>query len=111
MLNLQEKYETETKGKLCRVGLVAAMIGVSIGRAQADVIKTESFEMKSAAETYTDAMDPAIDHFLINQPGQALVVHGGWSVWYRNTRNSVGLTDGDVFGVGQSGPSAWSDGQ
>ena len=77
------------------------MIGTSIGRSQADVIKMESFEMKSDAETYTDPMDPAIDHFLVNQPGQALVVYAGWSAWYRNTRNGVGLTDGDVFGVGK----------
>lgn len=111
MLNLQEKYDQETKGKLCRVGLVAGMIGTSIGRSQADVIKMESFEMKSDAETYTDPMDPAIDHFLVNQPGQALVVYAGWSAWYRNTRNGVGLTDGDVFGVGQNGPTAWADGQ
>ena len=81
MLNLQEKYDQETKGKLCRVGLVAGMIGTSIGRSQADVIKMESFEMKSDAETYTDPMDPAIDHFLVNQPGQALVVYAGWSAW------------------------------
>jgi hypothetical protein len=111
VLNLQEKYDQETKGKLCRVGLVAGMIGTSIGRSQADVIKMESFEMKSDAETYTDPMDPAIDHFLVNQPGQALVVHAGWSAWYRNTRNGVGLTDGDIFGVGQSGPGTWADGQ
>lgn len=111
MLNLLKKYEKETKGKRCRVSLAAGMIGVFIGRAQADVIKIESFEMKSSAETYTDPMDPAIDHFLANQPGHALVVHGGWSAWYRNTRNGVGLTEGDVFGVGQSGPTAWSDGQ
>ena len=111
MLNLQKKYEKETKCKRCRVSLAAGMIGVSIGRAQADVIKIESFEMKSSAKTYTDHMDPAIDHFLVNQPGQTLVVYGGWSAWYRNTRNGVGLTEGDVFGVGQSGPTAWSDGQ
>ena len=114
MLNLQKKYEKqtkETKDKLCWLRLVAGLIGASIGRAQADVIKMESFEIESAAETYTDPRDPAIDHFLVNQQGQALVVHTGWSVWYRNTRNGVGLSEGDVFGVGQSGPRSWADGQ
>ncbi len=114
MLKDQESYDEQDKGverKLCVLGIVAGMIGASIGQAQADVIKMESFEMTSDAETYTDPMDPAIDHPLVNQPDQALVMHEGWSAWYRNTRNGVGLTDGDVFGVGQSGPGTWADGQ
>ena len=114
MLKDQESYDEQDKGverKLCVLGIVAGMIGASIGQAQADVIKMESFEMTSDAETYTDPMDPAIDHPLVNQPDQALVMHEEWSAWYRNTRNGVGLTDGDVFGVGQSGPGTWADGQ
>ena len=114
MLKHQEKYEEQAKASVCghwHLALVAGLIGASVGEAQADVIKIESFEMKSPAETYTDPMDPGLDHVLINQPGQALVAHEGWSAWYRNTRNGVGLTDGDVFGVGQSGPRTWVDGQ
>ena len=114
MLKHQEGYEKRpkaAKNKLWILSLVSGMIDASFGQAQADVIKIESFEMKSPGETYTDPMDPDIDHFLINQQGQALVAHEGWSAWYRNTRNGAGLTDGDVFGVGQSGPSTWSDGQ
>ena len=42
-------------------------------------------------------MDPRLDHVLVNQPGQALVDHEGWSAWYRNTPMfGAGLTDGDV---------------
>ncbi len=114
MLKDRERYdeqEKEVDRKLCVLGIVVGMIGSSIGQAQADVIKIESFEMNSDAETYTDPVDPVIDHPLVNQPDQALVMHEGWSAWYRNTRNGVGLTDGDVFGVGQSGPGTWADGQ
>ncbi len=114
MLKHQKEYEERAKASVCgqwRLALVAGLIGAFVDDAQADVIKIESFEMKSPGETYTDPMDAGIDHVLINQTGQALVAHQGWTAWYRNTRNGVGLTDGDVFGVGQSGPSKWVDGQ
>ena len=114
MLKHREGYEDRSKvfkRNHWRLALVAGLIGASAGEVQADVIKMESFEMNSPAETYTDPMDPGIDHFLTNQPDQALVAYEGWSARYRNTRNGVGLTDGDVFGVGQSGPSTWADGQ
>ena len=113
MLKHREGYEDRSKvfkRNHWRLALVAGLIGASAGEVQADVIKMESFEMNSPAETYTDPIDPSIDHFLTNQPDQALVAYEGWSVRYRNTRNGVGLTDGDVFGVGQSGPSTWADG-
>ena len=114
MLKHQQEYEERAKASVCGqwcLAFVAGMTGAFVGEAQADVIKIESFEMKSPAETYTDPMDAGIDHVLINQTGQALVAHQGWTAWYRNTRNGVGLTDGDVFGVGQGGPSTWLDGQ
>ena len=114
MLKHQERYEERAKSSVCGhwgLALVAGLIVASVGEAQANVIKIESFEMNSPAETYTDPMDPGLDHVLVNQPGQALVAHAGWSAWYRNTRNGVGLTDGDVFGVGQSGPRTWVDGE
>jgi len=54
---------------------------------------------------YTDTGDPAVDHDLVNNPGEAFVDGGGgangiaFDAYYRNTRNDVGLTDGDFVGV------------
>ena len=113
MLKHQERYEERAKASVCDhwgLALVAGLTGAFVGESQADVIKIESFEMKSPAETYTDPMDPGLDHVLVNQPGQALVDHEGWSAWYRNTRNGAGLTDGMYSGSGKVVPArGWMD--
>ena len=115
MLNHQERYEERAKASVCDhwgLALVAGLTGAFVRESQADVIKIESFEMKSPAETYTDPMDPGLDHVLVNQPRSSTVDHEGWSAWYR-THEQAGLADGDVFGVGQSrSPHVnWMDGR
>ena len=82
MLKHQERYEERAKASVCDhwgLALVAGLTGAFVGESQANVIKIESFEMNSPAETYTDPMDLGLDHVLVNQPGQALVAHAGWS--------------------------------
>ena len=112
MLKHQERYEERAKASVCGhwgLAVVAGLIGASVGEA-ADVIKIESFEMKSPAETYTDPMDPSIDHVLVNQPGQALVAHEGGRLGTENTKRS-GLDGRRCVRGRQSGPSTWADGQ
>lgn len=109
-VNERQPANTNTHRRGC-IAPIIGIIAAGFGQAQADVIRMESFEMSSPSETYTDPMDPSTDHPLLNHPGQAVVVHDGWSAWYRNTRNGVGLTDGDLFGVGQIGTSTWADGE
>ena len=97
--------------KWLHLGLVlAGILATAFNCAHADFIAVESFEMDSPSEIYTDPQDPSVDHALENGPRNALVVSDGWSAWYRNTRNGVGLTDGDVFGVGHTGVTAWANG-
>ncbi|MDQ8202628.1 endonuclease/exonuclease/phosphatase family protein [Pelagicoccus sp. SDUM812003] len=72
---------------------------------QADTIAYTSFEEASVfSGNYTDTGDAGDDHPLVNNPDQPLVnLTGsnelGFSSAYYNTRNDVGLTDGDFVGV------------
>ncbi len=73
--------------------------------AWADVIAYTSFEEPATGDQYVDTGDPGMDHDLVNNPGQMSVDYLstggelGFNAWYYNTRDSVGLTDGDWFGV------------
>ncbi|MDP7009311.1 MAG: hypothetical protein QGI78_07055, partial [Phycisphaerales bacterium] len=64
-----------------------------------------SFEEPLTGAQYVDTGDAAVDHQLVNNEGQAMVewvasgAEMGFTAWYFNTRNSVGLTDGDYVGV------------
>ncbi len=64
-----------------------------------------SFEEPSTGGKYTDTGDAATDHALQNNDGQAAVNYTstggelGFSSYYYNTLNDVGLTDGDYVGV------------
>ncbi|MDP7008315.1 MAG: hypothetical protein QGI78_01955 [Phycisphaerales bacterium] len=64
-----------------------------------------SFEEPLTGEKYFDTGDAAVDHQLVNNAGQAMVewaaagAEMGFTAWYVNTRNDVGLTDGDYVGV------------
>ena len=52
MLKHQERYEERAKASVCDhwgLALVAGLTGAFVGESQADVIKIESFEMKSPA--------------------------------------------------------------
>ena len=90
----------------------------------ADLIAYTSFEdlwVPPTRTLYTDTGDESVDHFLSNRPNQPLVnwvqteVDSqvlGFSSFYLNTRNNVGLTDGDHVGVTsfRTGFSAYPDG-
>jgi hypothetical protein len=75
--------------------------------AKAELIAFQSFEnYEIAGVQYTDTLDPATDHALLDNAGEP-VVNGapsgtdtvGFSSFYFNTRDGVGLTDGDFVGV------------
>lgn len=75
------------------------------GAAHADVIASTSFENAFVGDQYVDTGDASVDHDLVNNAGQSVVdfafdgVELGFDAYYRNTRNDVGLTDGDFVGA------------
>ncbi|MBT6283520.1 MAG: hypothetical protein HOJ00_09105 [Phycisphaerae bacterium] len=64
-----------------------------------------SFEEPGIGAQYVDPGDPLVDHQLVNNIGQSEVEHlatgaeMGFTAWYVNTRDGVGLTDGDYVGA------------
>ncbi len=70
--------------------------------------RTSFEEPASIGSIYTDTGSAAVDHALPNNVGQPILnytsVGGelGFSSFYFNTRNDVGLTDGDIAGVTSS---------
>lgn len=89
--------------------LICFALGIVPGlwnaNADADVVlASTSFENDMTGAQYIDTGDPSMDHDLVNNTGQANVdsttlVDLGFDAKYVNTRNSVGLTDGDWVGV------------
>ncbi len=83
------------------VGALAAIAGT----ASAGNIASTSFENAFVGNQYADTGDAAVDHDLINNAGQSWVdftadaTEMGYNAYYRNTRGSVGLTDGDWVGA------------
>jgi len=78
-----------------------------------------SFEEPTLGGQYVDLGDPLVDHQLFNNDGQANVewvasgAEMGFTAWYVNTRDGVGLTDGDYVGVTDytgSGVGSYPDG-
>ncbi len=69
------------------------------------ILMYTSFEEPVIGAKYFDLGDALLDHQLVNNPGEAdveFVATGaeiGFTAWYFNTRNGVGLTDGDYVGV------------
>lgn len=88
--------------------LVLALVGWT-SAAKASVYAFTSFEEPSVGNQYTDTGDPLVDHALVNNAGEADVnyVAGtnapglelGFSAYYTNTRDDVGITDGDFIGI------------
>jgi len=91
---------------------LSLLINFSISPSFAKPLDTDfslSFEEASApGGQYTDTGDPSTDHPLKNNPGEPPVNDPGtassggelgFSSEYINTRNDVGLTDGDYVGV------------
>lgn len=65
--------------------------------------------------SYKDPGNPATDHALVNQGGENIPVNHtsvggelGYSAYYTNTLNNVGLSDGDSVGVIQDHPTLTS---
>ena len=64
-----------------------------------------SFEEPLEGGQYQDLGDPLTDHQLVNYDGLSMVewvstgAEMGFTAWYVNTRDSVGLTDGDYVGA------------
>lgn len=87
--------------KVATVLAVLAMSAVAYG----GTIAYTSFEEPATGGKYYDTGDAAVDHALVNNSGEAPVNYTstggelGFSAYYTNTRNDVGLTDGDYVGV------------
>lgn len=79
------------------------------GGAPSEFTYTQSFEDEATGAQYTDTGDAAVDHDLVNNTGEASVdsetsgiaLNGqlAFDATYENTRDDVGLTDGDFVGV------------
>lgn len=71
------------------------------------IIGYTSFEEPGLGDQYVDTGDAGTDHLLVNNTGQAIVNYDpgstgselGFSSYYTNTLDGVGLTDGDYIGV------------
>ena len=77
------------------------------------IIGYTSFEEPAIGGKYYDTGDAATDHPLVNNDGEASVNYDpgetgqelGFSAYYTNTLDDVGLTDGDYIGVTDFTPS------
>lgn len=85
--------------------LIAGALAALAGTASAGVIAGTSFENAFVGSQYVDLGDASMDHDLVNNAGQSDVDFAaaggemGFDAYYRNTRGSVGLTDGDFVGA------------
>ncbi len=90
------------KGTLMVVTVAGFAAGAVAGE---DIIAYTSFENAFVGDQYVDTGDASVDHDLVNNAGQSVVdftadgVEIGFDSQYFNTRNSVGLTDGDWVGA------------
>jgi hypothetical protein len=86
--------------------LGAAAAAFLAGGASAGVVAFSSFEELAVfgGVQYVDTLDPLTDHALLDNDGQPFVNYAGgaelgFSSFYTNTRDGVGLSDGDFVGV------------
>jgi len=86
--------------------MIVTVAGFAAGAmADGNVIAYTSFENAFVGDRYVDTGDASVDHDLINNAGQSVVdftddgIEIGFDSQYFNTRNSVGLTDGDFVGA------------
>ena len=90
-------------------GLFSSMVA---GVASADLLYYTSFEdPNDLGGKYYDTGDAGVDHWLVNNAGEAAVNGDGFSAWYGST-GGVGLTDGDFVGVSDytGAVDSWYDG-
>lgn len=85
---------------------IATIAGIAgLAQAGGQVIAFTSFENSFVGDQYMDTGDAGVDHDLVNNAGQSVVdfladgVEIGYDSEYFNTRNDVGLTDGDFVGA------------
>lgn len=96
------KLEGHVKTALALATIAGFSAAASAG---GQVIAFTSFENGFVGDQYMDTGDAGMDHALLNNAGQSDVnfiddgVEIGFSSFYFNTRNDVGLTDGDFVGV------------
>lgn len=101
-------YKAASGVWLVIVALLVIGLTPSVQAASVIIGRTSFEEPPSVGSTYTDTGNAALDHPLPNNAGQPILnytsVGGelGFSSFYFNTRNDVGLTDGDVVGVTSS---------
>jgi len=76
------------------------VLTLACGSAFGAVLLSESFEGYTAySGYYIDTGDETLDHDLVNNVDQPIVDLDYADAWYYNTRDDVGLTDGDYCGV------------
>ena len=80
--------------------LTGLFVALAAGTASADMLYSQSFENTDwLGGKYYDTGDAAVDHWLTNNAGEAAVNGDGFNAWYGNTRDGLGLVDGDYVGV------------
>jgi hypothetical protein len=97
---MKESSTTKRRQDDMKLMTTLAILTFACGSAFGAVLVAESFEGYAVySGYYTDTGDPAVDHDLVNNTDQPLVDIDTADAWYFNTRDDVGLTDGDYCGV------------
>lgn len=88
------------------ISFISALVPLCSSSLFAATLIGTSFENSATGGQYTDTGDAALDHDLVNNSGEAEVDYVstsatelGYNASYVNTRNDVGLTDGDFVGT------------
>ncbi len=95
---------------LRRIGtwVVLLVVAATASEGMGALIASTGFENETPASQYADTGNQAVDHDLVNNVGESPVDSTsssttagdlGFDASYVNTRNDVGLTDGDFVGV------------
>lgn len=85
--------------------IIAAVTLFSSTVVNGDILLTSFEEPSVVPNNYIDTLDPLTDHALLDNAGEPYVnwtpsgSEIGFSSYYFNTRDDVGLTDGDFVGV------------
>lgn len=107
--------------KILPFAMIAFLLATTAARAELVIAYTSfeepvvPFDGANPSTSYTDPGDPLVDHPLpslggVNMPVNYTSLGGelGFSAYYTNTHNSIGLTDGDNVGVLRDYPSLTS---
>lgn len=100
--NLYPNRRDQVKNTVALLTVAGLATAASAG---GQVIAFTSFENAFVGDQYMDTGDAGMDHDLVNNAGQSDVdfladgVEIGFDSFYFNSRNDVGLTDGDFVGA------------